>query len=120
MPKVQQRLAKASEYGLYALLLVQSAIGLAATLVRGGQFTIFSWQIPQLIPKDLALLATFDLAHKLGAWALGALILGHAAAALIHHFVLCDDVLQCMAPVVATEPHEQGFLPGRVIRSHHL
>jgi len=114
MPKVQQRLAKASEYGLYALLLVQPATGLAATLVRGRQFAIFLWQIPQLIPEDKALLATFDLAHKLGAWALGALILGHAAAALIHHFVLRDDVLQCMAPVVTTELHKQEFLSGRI------
>jgi cytochrome b561 len=100
MPKVQQRLAKANEYGLYALLLFQPATGLAAALVRGRQFGIFLWQIPQLIPEDKALLATFDLAHKLGAWTLGALILGHAAAALIHHFVLRDDVLQCMAPVI--------------------
>jgi len=114
MPKVQQRLAKASEYGLYALLLVQPATGLAATLVRGRQFAIFLWQVPQLIPEDKALLATFDLAHKLGAWALGALILGHAAAALIHHFVLRDDVLQCMAPVITTELHKQEFLSGRI------
>ena len=120
MPKVQQRLAKASEYGLYALLLVQPATGLAATLVRGRQFAIFLWQIPQLIPEDKALLATFDLAHKLGAWALGALILGHAAAALIHHFVLRDDVLQCMAPGITTERHKQEFLSGRIIRNQLL
>jgi cytochrome b561 len=112
MPKVQQRLAKASEYGLYALLLFQPATGLAAALVRGRQFAIFLWQIPQLIPEDHALLAAFDLAHKLGAWTLGALILGHAAAGLIHHFVLRDDVLQCMAPVITTERHTNSTVKG--------
>jgi cytochrome b561 len=28
------------------------------------------------------------------------LVFGHAAAALFHHFVLRDDVLECMAPVM--------------------
>jgi superoxide oxidase len=41
MPKVQQRLAKASEYGLYALLLFQPATGLAATLV-GAVSSLYS------------------------------------------------------------------------------
>ena len=119
MPKVQQRLAKASEYALYALLLVQPATGLAATLLRGRQFALFFWEIPQLVPEK-ALWVTFDLTHKLGAWALGALILGHAAAALFHHFVLRDDVLKCMVPVIARERRKQKFLPGRVIRNPHF
>jgi cytochrome b561 len=118
MPKVQQRLAKASEYGLYALLLVQPATGLAATLLRGRQFTIFLWQIPQLMPEK-ALWFTLLWAHQLGAWALGALVIGHAGAALFHHFVLRDDVLQCMAPVMTTERPNQEYLSGRIIRSQH-
>ena len=120
MPEVQQWLAKASEYGLYALLLVQPATGLGETLFRGRQFAIFLWRVPQLIPENTALLAAFDLAHKFGAWALGVLILGHATAALIHHFVLRDDVLQCMAPAIATERHKREFLVGRVIRNQYL
>ena len=36
MPEVQQRLAKASEYGLYALLLFQPLTGLAQSLERAG------------------------------------------------------------------------------------
>jgi superoxide oxidase len=119
MPKVQQQLAKASEYALYALLLVQPGTGLAATLLRGRQFALFFWEIPQLVPEK-ALWVTFDLTHKIGAWALGALILGHAAAALFHHFVLRDDVLQCMAPVIARERRKQEFLPGRVVRNQHF
>ena len=47
-----------------------------------------------------ALRATFHLTHELGAWTLGTLAAGHAAAALIHHFVLRDDVLECMEPMI--------------------
>ena len=41
MSKVQQRLAKASEYGLYALLLFQPLTGLAQSVARGRHFTLF-------------------------------------------------------------------------------
>jgi superoxide oxidase len=119
MPKLQQRLAKASEYALYALLLIQPATGLGATLFRGRQFALFFWQIPQVVPEK-ALWTTFFLVHELGAWALGVLIAGHATAALVHHFVLRDDVLECMAPVMTTERHKQEFLPGRVVRNQYL
>jgi superoxide oxidase len=119
MTKLHRAIVKVSEYGLYALLLIQPATGLAATVLRGRHFAIFLWQIPQLMPEK-ALWVTFEVTHKLGAWALGALILGHAAAALIHHFVLRDDVLQCMAPVIATERDKQEFLPGRIIHNQHL
>jgi superoxide oxidase len=119
MPKFQQRLAKANEYALYALLLVQPATGLGATLLRGRQFALLLWQIPQLVPEK-AMWTTFFLVHELGAWALGALIAGHATAALVHHFLLRDDVLECMAPVITTERHKQEFLPDRAVRNQYL
>jgi cytochrome b561 len=116
MPKVQQLLAKASEYALYALLLVQPATGMAATLLRGRHFALFFWEIPQLVPEK-ALWITLSWVHQLGAWALGILIAGHAAAALFHHFVLRDDVLECMAPVITSSQPRQEYLSGRLIRS---
>lgn len=103
-----------SEYGLYALLLGQPATGLAATLLRGHPFALFGLQVPQLMPEDPALRAVFHTVHELGAWTLGALAAGHAAAALFHHFVLRDDVLHCMAPGIAA-PATQPPLPGRVV-----
>jgi cytochrome b561 len=68
---------------------------------------------------EKALWFTLLWAHQLGAWALGALVIGHAGAALFHHFVLRDDVLQCMAPVMTTERPNQEYLSGRIIRSQH-
>jgi cytochrome b561 len=116
MTKIHRAIVQVSEYALYVLLLVQPITGLAATLLGGRQFALFFWQIPPLMPEHSALQAAFYLAHELGAWALGAVVAGHAASALIHHFVLRDDVLQCMAPVITTERQMQEFLPGL----HHL
>ena len=53
--------------------------------------------------------------HELGAWALASLIAGHAIAALIHHFILRDDVLECMAPVITTMRRTEEFMPDGVI-----
>ena len=119
MTKIHRTMVQISEYCLYALLLIQPVTGLGATLFRGRPFAMFLWQIPQLMPHK-ALWATFYLAHELGARAMGALVAGHAAAALIHHFILHDDVLQCMAPVITTERHNDEVFSGGVIRSHHL
>jgi superoxide oxidase len=120
MTKLHRAIVQGSEYCLYALLLIQPATGLGDTLFRGRQFDIFLWRIPPLVVTDTALRDAFQLAHQLGACAFGALVVGHAAAALFHHFVLRDDVLQCMAPVIATEQHKREFLSDRVIRNQHV
>jgi cytochrome b561 len=56
-------------------------------------------QCPAFVPKDLALAAIFHEVHEIGAWCLIALASLHATAALVHHFILRDDVLEAMAPV---------------------
>ena len=100
MTKLHRTTVKLSEYGLYALLLLQPATGLLTTLFGGRPFALFFWQFSPLMPRNDMLRAAFHLSHELGAWALAALTVGHAAAALFHHFVLRDDVLECMAPVI--------------------
>jgi len=111
MTKIHRAMVRLSEYGLYALLLGQPATGLGATLFSGHPFGLFLRQIPQLMPEDKALQATFHFTHELGAWVLGALAAGHAAAALIYYFVLRDDVLQCMAPAISTARRKRGIKP---------
>jgi superoxide oxidase len=100
MTKLHRATVKVSEYGLYALLLGQPVTGLLSTLFGGRPFALFLWEFSPLMPRDEMLRAAFHLSHELGAWALAALALSHAAAALFHHFVLRDDVLECMAPVI--------------------
>jgi cytochrome b561 len=99
MTPLHQLVARLSEYGLYALLLIQPATGLAQTILRGRPFEVFAWSIPQLVARDVALVGIFRAAHEIGAWCLFALAGLHAAAALVHHFILRDDVLEAMAPM---------------------
>jgi cytochrome b561 len=101
MTGLHRAAVKASEYGLYALLLGQPLTGLLASLAGGRPFGLFLWRVPPLMPRDEMLRAALHLAHELGAWALAVLVAGHTAVALFHHFVLRDDVLTCMAPVMA-------------------
>jgi cytochrome b561 len=98
MTPLHQLGARLSEYALYALLLIQPATGLAQTLLRGHRFEVFAWSIPPLVARDVGLVGIFRTAHEIGAWCLFALAGLHAAAALVHHFILRDDVLEAMAP----------------------
>jgi cytochrome b561 len=93
-------IVRLSEYGLYALLLFQPGTGLGQTLLRGRPFEVFGWNAPAIFAKDLRLAGAFQEAHELGAWCLIALASMHALAALIHHFILRDDVLETMAPAL--------------------
>jgi superoxide oxidase len=98
MSKVQLRLAKASEYGLYALLLLQPLTGLAQSLARGRSFMLFAWRVPTVMAGHKPLTALFHQLHVLSAWVLLGLIGLHILAALFHRFVLRDEVLQSMLP----------------------
>ena len=115
MTKLHRAMVKLSEYGLYALLLGQPATGLLTTLLDDRPFDLFLWRFPPLMPGNEMLQAAFYFSHELGAWALAALALGHAAVALFHHFVLRDDVLECMAPVIATARPRQELAPDYIV-----
>jgi len=99
MTPLHQLGARLSEYGLYALLLIQPATGLAQTILRGRPFEVFAWSIPPLVARDVGLVGIFRTGHEIGAWCLFVLAALHAVAALVHHFILRDDVLEAMAPV---------------------
>jgi cytochrome b561 len=101
MPKFQQTIAKANEYGLYFLLLAMPITGLARIILRGQPFDLFIWQVPTLLEPDLAMRSLFVEAHEIGAKALMLLIGLHAGAALFHRMVLRDRVLERMLPRMA-------------------
>ena len=113
--KLHRATVKLSEYGLYALLFGEPATGFLATLFGGRPFALYLWQFPALMPRDLTLQAVFHFSHKLGAWALAGLAVGHAAAALFHHFVLRDDVLKSMAPAIAMARSKQEPATGHIV-----
>jgi superoxide oxidase len=98
MPKLQQSLAKANEYGLYALLFLQPITGLGNVLFHGRPFQMLIWVVPALLEPNPAIGSLFVEAHEFGAKAFLALIGLHAGAALFHRLVLRDGVLQRMLP----------------------
>jgi cytochrome b561 len=100
MPRLQQRLAKLNEYGLYMLLLFQPLTGLADALFLGRPFPLFLWQVPAILPRDKWLADLLFGVHYIGGYELLGLIGMHAFAALFHRFVLRDSVLQRMLPAV--------------------
>ena len=96
MPKLQPWIAKANEYGLYALLLVQPVTGFAGMIFDGRPFNLLIWQVPALMAPDATIHLLLEEAHKAGGKALLVLIGLHASAALFHGLVLRDGVLQRM------------------------
>jgi superoxide oxidase len=103
MTRLDRAFVQTSEYCLYVLLLIQPTTGLIATITRGRSFVLFWWDIPSLMPHYPALQVALLLLHRVGAWTLVALITGHAVTALIHYFVLRDNVLQRMAPIIGMQ-----------------
>jgi len=98
MSKAQQTGAKVTEYGLYALLLIQPLTGLAQSLLWGRPFAVFDWEAPAVMARHKALTGLFQQIHALSARALIGLIGLHVLAALFHRIVLRDEVLQSMLP----------------------
>lgn len=98
MLRIQRTIATLSEYGLYALLLLQPVTGLAQSLTRGKPFVLYGLETPAVMAKDKALTALFHQVHAVTAWALLGLISLHILAALFHGLVLRDEVLASMLP----------------------
>jgi cytochrome b561 len=98
MSKVQQWLAKASEYGLYGILLIQPLTGLMQSFARGRPFSLLAWEAPSVMTRDQTLTDLFTKIHEVTAWVLLGLIGMHILAALFHRLVLKDEVLQSMLP----------------------
>jgi superoxide oxidase len=111
MTSSHRLIVRLSEYGLYALLLFQPGTGLGQTLLQSRPFEVFGWNAPVIFAKNLQLAAAFHEAHELGAWCLISLAGMHALAALFHHFVLRDDVLETMAPALRRRVAPSRSLP---------
>jgi cytochrome b561 len=103
MTQLHRALVQISEYCLYTLLVIQPTVGFGAVLTRGRSFTLFWGHVPPLIPHYPTVEAVLFSLHRAGAWALGLLIAAHAANALVHHFIIRDNTLARMAPVLRTE-----------------
>jgi cytochrome b561 len=91
--------AKALHHALYLLLPVQLALGVFLRWTQNHPLNVFGLLIAS--PFGIFSKATADFVdniHDIAAWTLISLAGVHAAAALMHHFVLGDGVLRRMLP----------------------
>ena len=100
MGPAQRLAARFSEYGLYALLMIQPLTGMVASLSRGHPFELFFVvRVPALMARNGTMVHLFEAIHEWGAWLFAAVISVHAAASLLHRFILRDGVFQSMSPL---------------------
>jgi cytochrome b561 len=112
MPAMEKAAAAGGHLLLYAFMFALPLTGWA--LVSASVLNIPTVLYGILPWPDLPLLPALDdkapaeallkLVHAYGAYTLIALVAVHTAAALRHHFIICDDVLSRMLPHVHRLP----------------
>jgi cytochrome b561 len=92
--------SKGTHYLLYALLVTAVALGFAVQWSRGHPVSFFGlFDIPGPFgPFERPVRRDLKEIHNYVAWAIIILVALHAAAALYHHYVLKDRVLERMLP----------------------
>lgn len=99
LPALQKLAARAARYFFYVALLMQPAVGVLHSNARGAPVDFyFLGELPAVIAPDRLLARQLMTVHEVLADLLLAVIALHAAAALFHHFIRCDDVLNTMLP----------------------
>ena len=89
-------LAKAGHVALYAALLLMPLSGIAIMVGNGYGLTVFGVELVAG-GREVPWLAAFGgTVHSPLAWVLILMVLGHAAMALVHHFIKRDGVLRRM------------------------
>ena len=98
MPAVQKLMAHAMHWVLYVLMFAQPLAGILMSQAAGYPVSFFGlFELPVLLDKDPSLAQFFRGAHGT-VWILMLLaVIGHAGAALHHHFIRKDNVLKKMA-----------------------
>ena len=99
-PRLQALLASATHGAIYLLIL---ALPLSGWIYDSANaLRPFRWfglvEVPKLVAPDEALAASAHGAHEWLFWLLMALVVGHAGAALYHHFIQRDSTLARMLP----------------------
>ena len=99
-PRWQVRLSSAIHGALYLLILAMPMSGWLYDSASG--LRPLRWfgqvQVPKLAAPDEALAASAHGTHQWLFWLLVALVIGHAGAALYHHFIQRDSTLARMLP----------------------
>ena len=97
LPAFQRIGAGIVHFALYAMLIANPLIGLVASWIYGAPVNVFwLFSVPSPFAKNGPLAEKIFGVHALLGWALAAVLVLHIAAAIYHHFVLKDRVVQRM------------------------
>jgi cytochrome b561 len=99
LPVAQRWAARATQYALYALLLLQPITGFLQSIARGKSFPLIGLTMPTVMERNKDYTHLFHDIHETSATILLVLIGVHALAALFHGIVRRDGVLRAMVPI---------------------
>lgn len=97
-PAIQRLMAHAMHWVLYALMFAQPLSGILMSQAAGYPVSFFGlFELPVLLDKDTSLAQFFRSVHGTVWILLLVAVVGHAGAALHHHFIRKDAVLKQMS-----------------------
>jgi len=100
LTRLQARLSVLTHWALYAMMFLIPSTGYLFASAEGQHldfFGVFTAASP--LPTDRAVSRPLEFLHKTGQYAIYAFVGLHVLAALYHHFVKRDGVLQRMLPL---------------------
>jgi cytochrome b561 len=99
MSQMERLAAKASEYTLYGLMLVQPLVGWGMLSAARYPIVLYgSLQLPFILPHNVMLYAALRKAHTILAYLFVLTFLAHFGAILFHTLIVRDGILMRMAP----------------------
>jgi cytochrome b561 len=96
LPLWQRIIARATETGLYLLMIVQPLAGWLTASLKGNPVSLFGAVLPALAGPDRALAKQVEGLHEVGGTLILVLVGLHVLGALYHHFWRRDGVLISM------------------------
>jgi len=98
-PRWQQLAAHATHHALYALFFLVPLVGWAYSSAKGFPIVWFGvLPLPDFVPKDEALAELIKPWHESLAWLMALLVVLHIAAAIKHHVIDRDGLINRMRP----------------------
>ena len=99
MPAWQQRVAHLTHQAMYLLFFAVPLAGWAYSSAAGFPVVVFGvLPLPDFVSPDKALAEAIKPLHMILAYTMAALVLAHVGAALKHHFIDRDGLLDRMRP----------------------
>lgn len=93
---IARNAARLAHFALYVFMIAMPVAGWIAAGEEGDVIRIFGYDIPPLFAGNEGIAELGEELHEVGATA-GYFLIGlHSLAALVHHFILRDDVLKMM------------------------